>query len=211
MSDVTRQAISLRAVDLRSCWAWLGYLLAQPLLTLVNGGGDPQAVELGAPYLQILFLGTPFLVLNIVLNRLMQGAGDTVTPLIVTGSLNLLNIVFNYIVMFGAGTDTRLWRGRRGHGHGVASRRGRGRRPRHHLFRQERDPLLPGTLPAAAGAWSATSSPSACRRACRASFATARGCSCWASSPPPKWAPTARPRWPSASRWSRWSSCRGWR
>ena len=33
----------------------------------------------------------------------MQGAGDTLTPLILTGTLNLLNILFNYIFMFGLG------------------------------------------------------------------------------------------------------------
>lgn len=102
MSDVTRQAISsgvLMSIVLGS----FGYFAARPLLALVNSGGEPQAVELGVQYLQILFLGTPFLVLNIVMNRLMQGAGDTLTPLYLTGSLNLLNILFNYIFMFGVG------------------------------------------------------------------------------------------------------------
>ena len=80
-----------------------GYLLAYPLLSLTNSGGDPEAVSLGTQYLQILFLGTPFLILNMVFNRLMQGAGDTVTPLFLTGGVNLLNIGFNYILMFGLG------------------------------------------------------------------------------------------------------------
>jgi putative MATE family efflux protein len=102
MSNVTRQAVS-SGLLLSIVLGVSGYLLAEPLLTLVNSGGEPEAVTLGTQYLRIIFLGTPFLVLNIVMNRLMQGAGDTVTPLLLTGSLNLLNIVFNYIFMFGVG------------------------------------------------------------------------------------------------------------
>ena len=102
MSNVTRQAVS-SGLLLSFVLGALGYLLAEPLLALVNSGGEPEAVKLGTQYLRIIFLGTPFLVLNIVMNRLMQGAGDTITPLLLTGSLNLLNIVFNYIFMFGAG------------------------------------------------------------------------------------------------------------
>ncbi|MCB9157852.1 MAG: MATE family efflux transporter [Caldilineaceae bacterium] len=102
MSFVTRQSISSGFLISLVLTAG-GYLLARPLLMLANSGGDPQAVELGTAYLQILFLGTPFMVLNMVFNRLMQGAGDTLTPLWMTGSINLLNVLFNYVFMFGAG------------------------------------------------------------------------------------------------------------
>ena len=102
MSFVTRQAIS-SGLLLSVLLTILGLLVARPLLVLANSGGDPRAVELGASYLYVFFLGTPFLILNIVLNRLMQGAGDTVTPLLLTVSVNLLNILFNYIFMFGVG------------------------------------------------------------------------------------------------------------
>lgn len=107
MSFVTRQAIS-SGVLLSFVLMAAGILLARPLLSLANSGGDPEAVVLGTQYLQILFLGTPFLVLNIIFNRLMQGAGDTVTPLILTGALNLLNVIFNYLFMFGVGPFPEL-------------------------------------------------------------------------------------------------------
>lgn len=102
MSDVTRQAISSGLI-LAIVLGIGGILLANPLLTLANSGGDPEAVELGTAYLQILFLGTPFLVLNIVINRLMQGAGDTLTPLLITAGMNFLNVGLNYTLMFGLG------------------------------------------------------------------------------------------------------------
>ncbi len=102
MSLVTRQAIS-SGLLIALVLTVLGLLLARPLLKLANSGGDPEAVDLGTVYLRILFLGTPFLTLNIICNRLMQGAGDTVTPLLLTGTLNLLNIGLNALFMFGFG------------------------------------------------------------------------------------------------------------
>lgn len=102
MSFVTRQAIS-SGVLLSLVLTVAGLLLARPLLELANGNGEPEAVELGTQFLQILFLGTPFMVLSIVFSRLMQGAGDTVTPLLLNGGINILNILFNYLLIFGIG------------------------------------------------------------------------------------------------------------
>lgn len=102
MSFVTRQAIS-SGLLISLVLTAAGLLLARPLLALVNSGGEPEAVELGVAYLRILFLGTPFLVLNLVFNRLMQGAGDMVTPLTLTAGMNVLNVLLNFVLMFGAG------------------------------------------------------------------------------------------------------------
>ncbi|MFT7584134.1 MAG: putative MATE family efflux protein [Cellvibrionaceae bacterium] len=102
MSFVVRQAI-ISGILISIPLAFIGYFGARPILSLVNASGDPQATELGISYLQLLFLGTPFLVLNLIINRIMQGAGDTLTPLVLTGSLNILNIIFNYIFIFGLG------------------------------------------------------------------------------------------------------------
>ena len=102
MSFVVRQAISsgfLLSLGLMV----LGLLVARPLLLFANSGGDPRAVDLGVSFLRIIFLGMPFLVLNVVFDRLMQGAGDTVTPLMLTGAMNVLNVGFNYAFMFGVG------------------------------------------------------------------------------------------------------------
>lgn len=102
LSDVTRQSLSLGLL-IAAILSISGYFLAEPLLTFLNSGGDPNAVSLGKGYLQILFLGTVFLVGNFVMNSLMQGAGDTLTPLYITAFINLLNILFNYVFMFGPG------------------------------------------------------------------------------------------------------------
>ena len=38
----------------------------------------------------------------------MQGAGDTITPLFLSGAINLLNILFNYLLIFGPGPFPEL-------------------------------------------------------------------------------------------------------
>ena len=102
LSLVTRQSLSL-AVLLSLLLGAIGYFGAEPILGFLNSGGDPRAVELGTAYLQILFAGTIFLTLNFTINSLMQGAGDTVTPLYLSGGMNVLNVVFSYLLMFGPG------------------------------------------------------------------------------------------------------------
>lgn len=102
LSFVTRQTLSLTAL-LGLALAPIGYFASEPLLTFLNSGGEPQAVVLGAGYLKLLFLGTLFLALNFASSSLMQGAGDTVTPLYIAGGMNVLNILFNYLFIFGPG------------------------------------------------------------------------------------------------------------
>jgi len=102
LSFVTRQALSLTLIMSITLSA-LGWFAAEPLLTFLNSGGDPKAVAIGTSYLQILFVGTVFLMANFSINSLMQGAGDAVTPLYLSAFVVVLNIIFNYLFIFGPG------------------------------------------------------------------------------------------------------------
>jgi putative MATE family efflux protein len=102
LSDVTRQSLSLTVI-LAVMLTIFGLLISAPLLHFLSSAGDTVAVEMGLSYLRILFWGTLFLVGNLMISSLMQGAGDTVTPLYLSGGMNLLNILFNYLLIFGPG------------------------------------------------------------------------------------------------------------
>ncbi len=102
MSFVARQSI-IAGLLLSVLLGLVGLLVAHPFLTLMNQGGEAEAVQLGTTYLYVLFAGMPFLVLNIVMDRLMQGAGDTLTPLILTSVMLFVNVLLNYILLFGWG------------------------------------------------------------------------------------------------------------
>lgn len=103
MSRITRQSI-VSGLMLSGLIMLVGYFGAGPMMEFVDQGDNDEAVHLGTVYLEVLFLGSPFLVLNLIVNRLMQGAGDTMTPLILTAVMVFLNVVFNYIFIFGWGT-----------------------------------------------------------------------------------------------------------
>lgn len=102
LSRVAHQSISL-GVIMWIVLGGLGVLMARPLLMFLNSGGDPLAVEQGTVYLQIMFGGIIFMVLNLTISSLMQGAGDTVTPLWIAIGMNVLNVFLNWAFMFGLG------------------------------------------------------------------------------------------------------------
>jgi putative MATE family efflux protein len=102
LQDVTRQALLLSLL-LSAGLTAVGVPLARPLMAFLNGGGPPEVVDAGSAYLVILFFGTALLVAQMALTSLMQGAGDTVTPLWLAGATNAANVVFNWLFMFGPG------------------------------------------------------------------------------------------------------------
>jgi len=102
LMDVTRQTLLL-TLALAPAVTAVGLLVARPLMTFLNGGGPTEVADAGSAYLAILFLGTVLLVTQFALNGLMQGAGDTVTPLWLGGITNAANVLFNYLFMFGPG------------------------------------------------------------------------------------------------------------
>ena len=102
LSFVTRQGI-ISGLLLSIILGGIGILVAHPLLNLLNQGGEQVAVDIGTQYVMILFGGAPILVLNIVCDRIMQGAGDMLRPLLLTFILLSLNVAFNYLFIFGWG------------------------------------------------------------------------------------------------------------
>ncbi|WP_353894059.1 MATE family efflux transporter [Proteinivorax hydrogeniformans] len=79
----------------------LGLLTQSSILNLMGAG--PETSELAIGYMTVFFLSVPLFLLNFVARSIFQGAGDTVTPLIIDIVMNLLNILFNYIFIFGFG------------------------------------------------------------------------------------------------------------
>lgn len=82
-------------------------LLFSPFLLRVLGA-ESEVIALGIPYMRIIFLGLIFMLLNFVINSILQGAGDTRTPLKIMLLINILNIMFNYFLIFGIGFFPQL-------------------------------------------------------------------------------------------------------
>jgi len=84
----------------------VGTIFSESILRLL--GANQEVLVHGTPYLQIMFAGMLFLVLSFVITAALQGAGDTLTPLILLLAANALNIVLNYLLIFGVGPFPRL-------------------------------------------------------------------------------------------------------
>ncbi len=102
ISFITRQAIS-SGILVSLALGIVGIICAKPILTLMEQGGSEKVINLSYEYLVVLFIGTPFLLLNFVFEKIMQGAGDMKTPLLLNIAVIALNIFLNYIFIFGFG------------------------------------------------------------------------------------------------------------
>jgi putative MATE family efflux protein len=78
---------------------FIGWLFAEKLCLLL--GGSPEMAKLGGEYLQIFFIGSFTVFVLIMGNSILQGAGNTVIPMIALLIANLLNIILDPILIFG--------------------------------------------------------------------------------------------------------------
>jgi putative MATE family efflux protein len=86
----------------------IGVSFALALLGLsVNGlimqllGAQPEVIALALPYSNLIFLVIPFTVLLAVLSSILQGTGDTRTPMYAMILVNVLHIALAYPLIYG--------------------------------------------------------------------------------------------------------------
>jgi len=84
----------------------IGFILTPSMLSLM--GAKPDVLQHGTAYMRILFAGMIFMVTGFVIRGLLNGAGDTLTPLKVAAFTNIVNIVANYLLIFGVWGFPRL-------------------------------------------------------------------------------------------------------
>jgi putative MATE family efflux protein len=77
----------------------IGVFVSRPLL--VGLGASSSVILHGTLYLQVLMAGVIFMMINFSTNAVFRALGDTRTPLKIALLINLLNIVFSYVFIFG--------------------------------------------------------------------------------------------------------------
>jgi putative MATE family efflux protein len=75
---------------------------------LVLMSAEPKVVDLGAGYLQIVGGFLVFRLVILACSGVLRGAGDTKTPMKVTLIINCVNILFNWLLIFGVGPFPKL-------------------------------------------------------------------------------------------------------
>lgn len=109
---ITKQSMVLGLI-LAVALGVVGYYYSYQLIALL--GAEPEVVRLGGGYLRITMVSGVVLLGMFVISGALRGAGDTRTPMVVTGLINLVNIAISYVLIFGKlglptlGVDGAAW------------------------------------------------------------------------------------------------------
>ena len=83
-----------------------GVLVGRQFLVLLGAAGP--VLSRGSPYLRLMLGGAALPLLNFTVAAIFRGAGDTLTPLKIALGVNAINVVGNYLFIFGPGPFPRL-------------------------------------------------------------------------------------------------------
>lgn len=79
-----------------------GQLASDFIVRDVYGATDIETVGLTKAYLNLVLWGTVFFVfINFSMRNILQGTGDTMSPLIIFGITNVMNIILDPLLIFG--------------------------------------------------------------------------------------------------------------
>ncbi len=69
---------------------------------------EPEVLDFALNYFNIVIYGAMFMFLSFSYAAILRGSGDTVTPMMITGIANVLNIIGNYVLITGAGPFPKM-------------------------------------------------------------------------------------------------------
>lgn len=91
---------------LSALMSFIGFTFARPILKFV--GAEESYLNDAITYMKILMISIPFQALNLTINAAHRGCGKTKISMTTNISSNLVNIVFNYLLINGIGIFPRL-------------------------------------------------------------------------------------------------------
>ena len=101
INEVLRQALVLN-VFLSALFMGVGLVLAPALMRMMGGAGlSDEAFNFAVTYFRIQMYGFVPLCLTFTVTALLRGIGDTRNPFFYNTMANVINVVFNYLLIFG--------------------------------------------------------------------------------------------------------------
>jgi len=101
VNEVLRQALVLNLI-LSVLFMGLGLILAPALMRMMGGAGlSDQAFDFAVTYFRIQMYGFVPLCLTFTVTALLRGIGDTKNPFFYNTMANVINVGFNYLLIFG--------------------------------------------------------------------------------------------------------------
>jgi putative MATE family efflux protein len=79
--------------------ALIGLFFSEPIIAAMGATGEVTAI--GAGFLRIVSVFSIFMAIMMIGGGTLRGSGDTRTPLMITAVINVINIVFAYLLIFG--------------------------------------------------------------------------------------------------------------
>ncbi len=99
--NVTRQTLIVN-LALGLVISVLGIWASRPVVVFMAAGGiDEETMETGVRYFQIIAAGLLFQELNMAVTAALRGSGQTRVPMVYNLVANLLNVLGNYIFIYG--------------------------------------------------------------------------------------------------------------
>lgn len=83
-----------------------GVVVGREFLILL--GARDSVLDQGSPYLRLMLGGSSLMMLNFAVAFIFRGAGDALTPLKIAVGVNVINVVGNWLFIFGIGPFPRL-------------------------------------------------------------------------------------------------------
>ena len=96
---VLRQSMMLNFL-ISLVFAVLGFVFAEPLIRFMGAQEEATLVG-GTQYLKIQMLGLTFLALTTTITNALRGAGDSKTALFYNTTANVVNVLLNYLLIYG--------------------------------------------------------------------------------------------------------------
>jgi putative MATE family efflux protein len=98
VDDAVKQSIILTVI-ISLIVGGISCIFAKPILTILCA--KQEVLVYAVPYFMPVAVPSVFLCLMLVLSSALRGAGDTKTPMVATIIANLINIILNYVLIFG--------------------------------------------------------------------------------------------------------------
>lgn len=99
VSPVLKHLIIIAGILLVVPFIIITQSMPEKLMTII--GAQKDAIDVGLSYFRIVSFGFIFQAFNLTVFSAMRGMGDTKTPMTINLSVNLLNVIGNWILIFG--------------------------------------------------------------------------------------------------------------
>ena len=97
--NIVKHLIVLMIIILIIPFVTINQLIPKRIMSFI--GAEQETINIGLNYFKIVILGFIFQSLNLSIFASMRGTGDTRTPMLINIFVNLLNVIGNYILIFG--------------------------------------------------------------------------------------------------------------